>query len=82
MLARSIHGDRPNDDLLICQGKSSNDKSTMIRMQGVALGNYFYGPNVKMFLHTKNDDSILSSETAKLKGKRCCMQHTPIRDRS
>jgi P4 family phage/plasmid primase-like protien len=73
MLACSIHGDRPNDDLLICQGRSSNGKSTMIRLQAAALGNYFYGPDVKMFLHTKNSDSILSSETAKLKGKRCCM---------
>jgi P4 family phage/plasmid primase-like protien len=73
MLACSIHGDRPNDDLLICQGRSSNGKSTMIRLQAAALGNYFYGPDVKMFLHSKNSDSILSSETAKLKGKRCCM---------
>jgi hypothetical protein len=59
VLACSIPGDQPDDDLLICKGRSSNGKSTMIRVQGATLGNCFYGPDVKMLLHTKNNDSIM-----------------------
>eukprot|EP00873_Tetraselmis_striata_P039780 jgi/Tetstr1/460044/TSEL_005364.t1 len=72
-LATSVVGDRPNDRFQIWSGTGGNGKGLVKNLVSSALGQYYYEPTAGLFATRSVTGSVLSSELAKLKGKRICI---------
>eukprot|EP00873_Tetraselmis_striata_P021731 jgi/Tetstr1/441995/TSEL_003145.t1 len=72
-LATSVVGDRPNDRFQIWSGTGGNGKGLVKNLVSSALGQYYYEPTAGLFATRSVTGSVLSSELAKLKGKRVCI---------
>jgi phage/plasmid-associated DNA primase len=66
-------GYRPNDSFTIWTGTGANGKTLTKILAKTAFGGYFYEPDAGMFCVRAISGGSLSSELAKLKGKRLCM---------
>jgi phage/plasmid-associated DNA primase len=70
-LATSVHGDRPLDQFHIWTGTGANGKGLLTALMAMALGKYCYTPDQVLFAaRSAKSGSTLSSELAKMKGKR------------
>eukprot|EP00873_Tetraselmis_striata_P009643 jgi/Tetstr1/429907/TSEL_019772.t1 len=72
-LATSVVGNRPNDRFQIWSGTGANGKGLTKNLVGSAFGDYYYEPTAGLFASRSVSGSVLSSELAKLKGKRICI---------
>ena len=70
-LATSVYGDRPLDQFHIWTGTGANGMGLLTAFIAMALGKYRYTPDQVLFAaHSAKSGSTLSSELAKMKGKR------------
>jgi P4 family phage/plasmid primase-like protien len=72
-LSTSVVGKRPKDCFQIWTGTGANGKGLTKNLAAAALGEYYYEPSSALFAHRSVSGSCLSSELAKLKGKRLCI---------
>eukprot|EP00873_Tetraselmis_striata_P027955 jgi/Tetstr1/448219/TSEL_035507.t1 len=72
-LATSVVGNRPNDRFQIWSGTGANGKGLTKNLVASAFGEYYYEPSAGLFATRSVSGSVLSSELAKLKGKRICI---------
>jgi phage/plasmid-associated DNA primase len=72
-LATSVVGYRPRDKFQIWTGGGGNGKGLTKTIVDAAFGEYFYEPGQAMFSSRGVTATCLSSELAKLAGKRICM---------
>jgi phage/plasmid-associated DNA primase len=69
-LATSIVGDRPNDVFHIWCGTGANGEGLTKNLVATSFGEYYYEPSTGLFATRSVSGSVLSSELAKLKGRR------------
>jgi P4 family phage/plasmid primase-like protien len=69
-LATSVVGDRPNDVFHIWSGTGANGKGLTKNLVATTFGEYYYEPSAGLFATRSVSGSVLSSELAKLKGRR------------
>jgi phage/plasmid-associated DNA primase len=72
-IATSVVGNRPNDRFHIWSGSGGNGKGLTKNLVASAFGDYYYEPYAWLFASRSVSGSVLSSELAKLKGKRICV---------
>ena len=72
-IATSIVGIRERDRFQIWTGTGANGKGLTKNLAGSAFGEYYYEPASTLFADRSVTGSCLSSELAKLKGKRLCI---------
>lgn len=72
-LATSVVGNRPNDRFQIWSGTGANGKGLTKNLVASAFGDYYYEPSAGLFATRSVSGSVLSSELAKLKGRRICI---------
>eukprot|EP00873_Tetraselmis_striata_P020412 jgi/Tetstr1/440676/TSEL_028985.t1 len=72
-LATSVVGNRPNDRFQIWSGTGANGKGLTKNLVASAFGEYYYEPSAGLFAIRSISGNVLSSELAKLKGRRICI---------
>jgi P4 family phage/plasmid primase-like protien len=69
-LAISVVGERKNHIFHIWSGSGANGKGLTKNLAGSAFGEYYYEPSSSIFCERSVTGTVLSSELAKMKGKR------------
>lgn len=72
-LATYVAGNRPNDRFQIRLGTCANGKGLTKKMAASAFSSYYYEPTACLSASLSVSGSVLSSELAKLNGKRVCI---------
>ena len=73
VLATSVVGIRETDRFQIWTGTGANGKGLTKNLCAAAFGSYYYEPAITLFTDRSVSGSCLSSELAKLRGKRLCI---------
>ena len=73
VLATSVVGVRETDRFQIWTGTGANGKGLTKNLCAAAFGDYYYEPASTLFTDRSVSGSCLSSELAKLRGKRLCI---------
>lgn len=76
-IAGSIHGYKPEANILFFTGQGSNGKSVCNILCSVAFGDYFYAPDVTIFTGKRSNNSAASPDIVKTKGKRLVWASEP-----
>lgn len=76
-IAGSVHGYKPEANILFFTGHGSNGKSVCNILCSVAFGDYFYAPDVKIFTGKRTNNSSASPDIVKTKGKRLVWASEP-----
>jgi P4 family phage/plasmid primase-like protien len=76
-LAGSVHGYKPEANILFLTGVGANGKTTLAALCAAALGEYYYQPDVKIFTCKRTSSSAASPDIAGTKGKRLVWASEP-----